>query len=305
MHITKTAAALLALAILFAPSGDAQIKVSTQSVPIYATVQDAQRRLVGDLTREDFEIYDNGVLQPVTQFTNEPTPITTTLMLDTSASMTMNLSLVKDAAEQFLLRLLPDDRAKIGAFNDKVEIHPEDEPFIGDRDRLIRILKNDLDFGNGTKLWEAVDQGIFSLSGVDGRRVVVVFTDGDDFGSRIGMGDVIERARLENVMVYAIGIESNYFNGQQRVRTRPDRGLKKLADETGGGFFEMKKTDELGPTFTRVAQELHSQYVLGFSPANWDGKVHKLEVKVKKTGMTVRGRKSYVAASPTAPQLAH
>ena len=76
----------------------------------------------------------------------------------------------------------------------------------------------------------------------------------------------------------------------------PDRGLKKLAEETGGGFFLLKKEDELGPTFTRVAQELHSQYVLGFSPAALDGKVHKLEVKVKKPGLNVRARKSYVAS---------
>jgi Ca-activated chloride channel family protein len=101
-------------------------------------------------------------------------------------------------------------------------------------------------------------------------------------------------------MVYAIGLESDYFNGVQRVRTRPDRGLKKLAEETGGGFYELKKTDELGSTFTRVAQELHSQYVLGFSPEKLDGKVHKLEVRVKRTGMTARARRSYVAA-PAAP----
>jgi hypothetical protein len=72
--------------------------------------------------------------------------------------------------------------------------------------------------------------------------------------------------------------------------------LKKLSEETGGGFFLLKKQDELGPTFTRVAQELHSQYVLGFTPSTLDGKVHKLEVKIKKPGMTPRARKSYVAA---------
>ncbi|MCA1649124.1 MAG: VWA domain-containing protein [Acidobacteria bacterium] len=129
-----------------------------------------------------------------------------------------------------------------------------------------------------------------------GRKVVVVFTDGDDTASKVGMGDALERARIEDVMVYAIGLQSEYFNGQQRVRSRPDRGLKKLAEETGGGYFELKKTDELGPTFTRVAQELHSQYVLGFSPQALDGKVHKVETKVKKPGMTARARKSYVAA---------
>ena len=97
-------------------------------------------------------------------------------------------------------------------------------------------------------------------------------------------------------MVYAIGLSSEYFNGQSRVRTRPDRGLKVVAEETGGGFFELTKKDELGPTFTRVAQELRSQYLIGFAPVALDGKVHKLEVRVAKTGMTVRARRSYLAA---------
>ena len=83
-------------------------------------------------------------------------------------------------------------------------------------------------------------------------------------------------------------------------RSQPDRGLRKLADETGGGYFELKKTDELAPTFTRVAQELHSLYALGFTPAMLDGKEHKLEVRVKQAGMTARARRSYIA-SPEAP----
>jgi Ca-activated chloride channel family protein len=99
-------------------------------------------------------------------------------------------------------------------------------------------------------------------------------------------------------MVYAIGLESHYHNGQHMVRTRPDRGLRKVADETGGGYFELTKTSELASTFTRVAQELHSQYVLGFAPMNLDGKVHKLTVKMKQPGMTARARRSYLAAAP-------
>ena len=99
------------------------------------------------------------------------------------------------------------------------------------------------------------------------------------------------------------GLENEYFNGAQRVRTSPDRGLKRLSEETGGGFFVLKKKDELGSTFTQVAQELHAQYVLGFTPESLDNKVHKLEVKVKRPGMTARARKSYVAnaASTVAP----
>jgi VWFA-related protein len=80
------------------------------------------------------------------------------------------------------------------------------------------------------------------------------------------------------------------------VRSKPDRGLKRLADETGGGYFELEKTSDLAPTFTQVASELHSQYVIGFTPAQLDNRVHKLAVKMKRPGMTARARRSYVAA---------
>lgn len=275
-----------------------KFKSGTQTVPLYVTVTDATKRLVPELLQEDFEILDNGKLQPITLFDNEVRPITATVMLDTSGSMTLALDLVKKASEQFLIRLLPADRARIGAFNDKIEFFPSDR-FTGNRDELIGYLK-DLDFGYPTRLFDAVDQSMDKLEPIDGRRVVLVFTDGDDTASKAGLGDILDRARLLEVMIYAIGLESDYFNGVQRVRTRPDRGLKKLAEETGGGFFELKKTDELGPTFTRVAQELHSQYVLGFSPEKLDGKVHKLDVRVKKPGMTARARRSYVAAPAAA-----
>jgi Ca-activated chloride channel family protein len=292
-------AVVTAALLLSAAPGAQRIKVSTQTVPIYATVIDSQRRLVSDLQQEDFEVYDNGRLQTLTNFVNGVTPFTV-VMLDTSGSMTLNLDLVKQAAEEFVIRMLPEDKAKVGAFNDKIQVLPRNEPFTSDRDRLIHLLKNELDFGYPTRLWDAVDESISHLEPLEGRRVVVVFTDGDDTGSKAGANEVMERSREKDIMVYGIGLQSEYFNGQSRTRSRPDRRLKGLADETGGGYFELTKKDDLGPTFTRVAQELHSQYILGFSPASLDGKVHRLEVKVKRGGMTVRGRRSYVAA-PTVP----
>ena len=288
------------VALLTVPTG-AQIKVSTQTVPMYVTVTDGTKRLVPDLQREDFEVYDNGKPQQLTNFDNQVTPINVVVMLDTSGSMTLTLDLVKQAAEEFLLRLLPDDKAKVGAFNDKIEVKPATGlPFTSNRDQLIRYL-GDLDFGYPTRLFDAVDYSITELEAIDGRKVVLVFTDGEDTASRVGAGDVTERARVQEVMIYSVGMENEYFNGQSRVRTSPDRGLRKLSDETGGGFFMLRKKDELGPTFTRIAQELHSQYVMGFSPETLDGKVHKLEVKVKKPGMAARARKSYVAS--TAPTV--
>jgi len=270
------------------------IRVSTRTVALYATVTDSDKHLVPDLEEGDFDIYDNGKLQTINQFDNQPQPISVVVMLDTSGSMTGSLDLVYRAAEQFLLRLLPHDQGMVGAFNDKIELHPEG--FTTDRDHLISLLK-ELDFGNPTRLYDAVDQSMAQLKPLTGRKVVLVFTDGDDNSSKVGAGEVTDRGRLEDVMVYSVGLENEFFDGARRVRTSPDRGLRRLSDETGGGFFLLKKTDELTSTFTRVAQELHSQYLLGFSPQTLDGKVHKLEVKVKKPGMTARARKSYVAST--------
>ena len=286
-----------AVAILLAPmraqeSQQKPIRVSTRTVAMYATVTDADKRLVPDLTEDDFDIYDNGKLQTISQFDNKPQPISVVVMLDTSGSMTLALDLVKHAAEQFLLRLLPDDEGMVGAFNDKIEFHPDG--FTNNRDELISLLK-DLDFGYPTRLYDAVNQSMAQLKGIPGRKVVLVFTDGDDNSSKFGSGDVTDRGRVEDVMVYSVGLENEYFDGAHKVRSSPDRGLKHLSEETGGGFFLLKKTDELTTTFTRVAQELHSQYLIGFSPQTLDGKVHKLDVKVKKPGMIARARKSYVA----------
>ena len=132
---------------------------------------------------------------------------------------------------------------------------------------------------------------------ISGRRVILLFTDGEDTASRIGFGKVLERSRDEEVMVYSIGLESEYFNGVRVVRSKPSRDLRKISEETGGGYFELQRTIDLAPTFSRVATELRSQYLIAFTPLTLDGKVHKLEVRVNRPAMTVRARKSYLAAS--------
>ena len=267
-----------------------------RTVAAYATVTDAQKRLVPDLMQEDFEILDNDKPQPIDLFANEVQAITVVVMLDTSASMTGSIKLLEQAAEQFIIRLLPKDKAMVGAFNDKIEFFPSH--FTGDRDRLIAALR-ELDFGNPTRLYDAVAASMDRLHQVDGRRVVLIFTDGDDTGSRENISTVLETARQNEVMVYAIGLRSDYFNGSRQVRSKPDSGLRRLAEETGGGYFELEKSADLAPTFTRVAQELHSQYVLGFTPTVLDGKIHRLTVRARRPGMTVRARRTYLASAQT------
>jgi VWFA-related protein len=286
--------AAAALCLLAAPMAARQqqgvFRTSTQTVPIYATVTDAQGRLVPDLVKEDFSVYDEGVLQELTVFKSDVQPITVVVMLDTSGSMTANIDLLKVAAERFALRLLPADRARIGSFSDKIIISPE---FTGDRDELLRVLREDIRFGNPTFLWDATWDSMEALAPESGRRVVLVFTDGDDqISVRTGFRQVLERARNEDFMIYAIGLQSQMLGRS----TRPDRNLRRLAEETGGGYFELKRTADLNTTFSRVADELHRQYVLGFSPKNLDGKVHQIEIKTRVSGMTVRARKSYLAA---------
>lgn len=297
-----TLAACLALlgAVAFGASTAAQqptFRSATNVVSLFATVTDGQNRLVPDLTQDQFQVFDNDKPVELILFESETQPITVVTMLDTSASMTGSIALLKSAAEQFILRLLPEDKAAVGAFNDKVELSAQ---FTNNRDTLITDVK-DLDFGNGTRLFDGIAESLDMLQGVEGRKVVLVFTDGDDTSSRVGRGKILERARAEEVMIYAIGLEAEYFDGVRQVRSKPDSSLRRIADETGGGYFELKKTADLGPTFSRVAQELHSQYVLGFEPQQLDGKVHRLSVKMKQAGMTARARRSYVASAAQAP----
>src|SRR6476660_4840070 len=292
---TFTTIAMLVAATLTVAAGQETptFKATTQIVSVPATVLDGQGRLVPNLEQDEFTILDNGKPQQITFFQNETQPFTVVVMLDYSASMTNSLDLLRAAAEQFLLRMLPKDKGQVGAFSDRIEFSGQ---FTNDRDDLISALR-DLQYGNPTRLWDAVDQSIDMLKAVDGRKVVLVFTDGDDPYSKTGFGTVLDRAKQNDIMVYAIGLQSTYFNGQRMVRSQPDRSLRKIAEETGGGYFELKKTDELAPTFTRVAQELHSLYTIGFSPAMLDGKEHKLDLKMKQTSMNARARKTYIASA--------
>ncbi len=290
---------ILAAALVFLTVGAAiraqqqqpTFRSASDIVAILATVLDSNGRLVPDLEKSDFTVLDNGKPQEISFFQNDIQPVSVVVTLDFSFSMNNNLKLLKSAAEQFILRLLPDDRAQVGSFSDKIQFSGT---FTNDRDDLVVALE-DLQYGNPTRLYDAIDASIDLLDEATGRKVVLVFTDGDDNASRKDFNDVLTKARQKEVMIYTIGLQADFFNGARMQRTRPAPALRRLADETGGGFFELKKTDELAPTFTRVAQELHSLYALGFTPTLLDGKEHRLELKVK-SGMTSRARKSYIAS---------
>ena len=134
-------------------------KAGTQLVPVFVTVTDAEKRLVPDLVKEDFDVLDNGKPTPIVLFDAEVQPITVVVMLDTSGSMTGSLDLLRAAAEQFLIRLLPADKGMVGAFNDKIQFAAT---FSSNRDDLVGSLR-DMDYGNPTRLFDAIDASLDQL----------------------------------------------------------------------------------------------------------------------------------------------
>ena len=185
-----------------------QFRAGNNTVSIYTTVLDRSGRIVTNLTRDDFEVLDNGVPRELTLFSNTPQPISIVVMLDRSESVEMFSSLVRDAAQAFVKQLTPDDRARVGSFGTRIVIQPE--TFINDRAELARILDEGLDTGGGTPLWTATSMAMDALAGLEGRRVVLVFTDGLDNPTAkdayTPFTTVSDRAQAEEIMVYGIGL---------------------------------------------------------------------------------------------------
>ena len=293
---------LLAVAVLPLAVVDAsQFRAATEVVSVYTTVQDQASRLVPDLVQDDFIITDNGKEQPITVFSNEITPFSAVVMLDRSGSMFEHQIVIRDAAMAFVVRLLPDDQARIGSFGDApgntIALNPP--AFTSKKDDLVSVLQTPILEGGNSPVWMSINQAVTALSFQTGRRVVVIFTDGHDEPAPspivVKIQELIERVRRADVMVYALAFtDIERRTGGTRI-TPPDPDLRRLADDSGGGYFEVTNAERLGPLFTRVAEELHRQYWLGFAPPSRDGKVHQIAVKVKRPGMTARARQSYVA----------
>jgi VWFA-related protein len=316
------AAALVLASAAVAASAQQQVppvppvfRGTAETVALYATVLDRYGEMVLNLDREDFVVEDEGVRQPLTVFVKGLQPITATVLMDRSASMTLNLDLAKNAAAQFVVRMLPGDQASLGTFSDRVDL---DTGYTGDRDALLARLNAPLHYGNPTRLWDALDAAMTEMAPLTGRRVILLMTDGVDTTSTLRAADVVQRARSEELMVYAVqfGTSARGYQaelplaptvkqtfGDLRRRNPPGtEALRQLTRQTGGGHFLLNQFDDINSTFTHVMQELHYQYVLGFTPAHLDGRLHTLRVRVNRQGLTIRARQSYRAAAGEGPE---
>ena len=291
-------------------------RAGAQTVPVYVTVTGADGQLVTNLTRDDFEVFDNGQPQPITIFESTIQPIRIVVMLDMSGSMIGNVPLLRSAAVQMFTRLLPGDLARVGSFGDRITVSPT---WTRDENDLIRTLYLDLKAGGATPLWGAVNVAMTTLTPHEGRRVVLVLSDGKDSpsgfrgGSRgvVTFDEVSARAQADDFMIYGIGLASRGMPSDLRGRggamppnypgdSEPDPGLRRLANESGGGYVELRDAEHLGPAFSRVAEELHRQYLIGFTAPVIDGAVHRIDVRVRDSQLTPRARRSYIARTQEA-----
>ena len=257
---------------------------ANRTVVLHATVRGAEGRLIHDLSRDAFTVLDNGRPVALTVFSNDPQPLTLALLVDMSGSMDASFLHVRDATRQFVDALQPDDRVRIGTFGEEVALSPH---LTGDKRILRRILDEELWPGGGSPIWHAALAAMASLKNETGRRAIVIVSDGVNMSDGFpgSAGDVMRRATEEGVMVYAIGVE----------RMGLHRDLKRIVDQTGGGWFEIAGGDDMGRIFVGVADELRRQYVLGFTPAVLDGTRHTLEIRLASPAMTARTRRAYVA----------
>lgn len=280
------AAALLLSALAAAAPQQSVFHATVQTVPVYATVTDAAGALVTDLTAADFEVADDGVRRPLTVFKGDLQPITVAILVDRSPSLFPDATRPEDMAAAFTRRLLAGDRACLGTFCQVVSLVPV---LTSDADTLIRHFGDDVPWPAGTAMWDAIDTGRAALTHEGGRRVILIVTDAADNCSRADVDAVRTRLQRDGVMVYAVGL---------RGREGLDLGaLGALARATGGWAFELKPADDLAATAARIADELHRQYVLGFPPRSLDDTTHRIQVRVKRPGLTVRARRSYFASS--------
>ncbi len=294
-----TVAAALAAAPLLAqtPSPPPPLTFTSDIhvVSVTVVVHDKSGRFVRGLGKGDIEVLEDRVPQQVSYFReaagagDEKIPLSVVLVLDASGSMHANLHFLKEAATTFVHRLEDVDQALVVQFNESIKGSAE---FTGDIDRLDEFVEA-LEAWGGTSLYDAIHYALGRVRDQPGRKAIVVFTDGADTTSSMKEQEVIDYARAVEATVYCVGIR-----GEQGLLARSPRGfLRKIASETGGSFFFPDKIGELVKIFAGISDELHSHYLLSYTPQRApDGSWRTIEVRLKsRKDAEVRVRKGYFA----------
>lgn len=283
-------AALLSVAVTTAVSGQVQpvFRASTDLVSVYATVRSRDGRLVTNLRQDQFHITAAGKAVDIVAFSNESQPITAALIVDTSGSMVSRLNWIKLTVRQFFDALKPVDRVRLGSFGTEIALSPH---LTGDRKVLDRVVEEELWPGGGTPMWESTVVAAESLIKEAGLRSVVIISDGEPNSFGAAREEAYKLLAREQMLVYGINQRGGGLGS-----------LRALADETGGGFVELKANEEEGATMAQVAEELRHRYLLGFVSPIRDGRTHDLRITTDVGGLVVRTQRRFTAPSERTPQ---
>jgi len=266
-------------------------------------VEDADGHLVTGLTRDEFEIVTGGAVRPIESFAaGQERPLSLVLLFDVSASVEARRKVVKNGVEKwFVDRLAPQDRVHVGSFARQTSIGPA---LSGNPKALLSAVGKALDPREADTLgpspiWDAIDLAVAALARAEGRRAVLLVTDGRGTGNRLSPEDATTHAAAEGVAVSVVGEDWEMTirqDGNTGVRVRPGVALERIAIATGGLYLPDRGIPPApGPIFERLLADLHGRYTLGFTPPVRDGKLHELDVRVRRPGLKLRARRWYAA----------
>jgi Ca-activated chloride channel family protein len=297
MAVGRTLAATVALAAVALAQQLPSFRAGVDVVSLSVTVTDPSGRYVTDLAPEQFNVYEDGVRQDVAYFNRTNVPIALALLLDTSVSMTDKMATAQEAAVGFARRLRPQDLGELVAFSDRTEIA---QGFTSDQAALERAVRRTVAAGS-TSLYTAVYISLKELKKVRAstdreirRQAIVIFTDGENTSGPVGYDELLDLARRSETAIYAIGLRSP-AESAAATYSRADFDLRQLAQETGGRAFFPARIEDLAGVYGQIADELASQYVVGYvsKSAKRDGAWRRLAVRVDRDGATARTRLGY------------
>jgi VWFA-related protein len=276
-------------------------RAAVDIVSLNVTVTDGSQHYVTDLAEGEFSVFEDGVKQDVTFFTRRQQPIALSLLLDSSASMEQHLPVLQAAAGNFVRRLKSEDLAQVIDFDSRVEVR---QGFTGNHVELEAAISK-VQAGGSTSLHNAIYIALKELAKIRAvseedvrRQALVVFSDGEDTSSLVSFDEVLDLSKRSETAIYTIALRG--ADVQTKGFREAEFVMRTLAQETGGRAFFPARIDDLNGVYSQIADELASQYTLGYTSKNprRDGAWRRIVVQVSRPSITPRAKRGYYA--PTA-----
>ena len=283
------------------PAQASTFRSGVDLVALNVTVMDPSNRFVTDLGAEDFLVFENGIRQEVGYFSRTNLSLSVSLLLDSSASMEDKMRTTQEAASAFVQSLRPEDQAQVVDFDSRVSVLA---PFTSSKADLEKAIASTVP-GGSTSLYTAIYIALRELKKTEARgiedlrrRAVIVLSDGEDTSSLVSYDEVLEQAKRSETAIYAIAIRSKETTGTGKGYGQADFALRQLTTQTGGRLFFPTSAGELKSIYALIAQELSSQYLVGYTSANQkrDGAWRRIIVRTTRAGATARTRMGYYGA---------